>query len=64
MAEFLQMVGPEAIQNFLQNWPFAAIVVGSMWFLWRQLIHCYGKMEAITEKLLDDHLSNGSSDGG
>lgn len=61
MAEILDMIGPEALTNFLQNWPFAAIVVGSMWFLWRQLVHCYSRLEGITDKLIDDHIESDKS---
>lgn len=58
MTDFLEMVGPDAIRNFLQNWPFAAVVVGFYWFLWRQLTTCYSNAQKTLEKLLEKELSD------
>lgn len=41
MEDFLELVGPEAIRNLLQNWPFAALVVMFSVAVWRQLVLCY-----------------------
>lgn len=56
MAEFFELVGPDAVRNFLQNWPFAAVVIGCMWFLFRQLTHCYAVLEYINRVLLEREI--------
>lgn len=56
MAELVELIGPDAIRNLLQNWPFAAMLLAFFWAVWVQLKSCYSRLEYITDRLLDEQL--------
>jgi len=56
MSEILTMIGPDAIRNLLQNWPFAVVVVGYQWLLWNGLMDCHATMRDTMSRLIDHEL--------
>lgn len=56
MSELLEMIGPEALRNLLQNWPFAAALLAFMWVQIKQLNACYDTVKEVLIRLLEKEL--------
>lgn len=58
MTEFLELVGPDAIRNLLQNWPFAVVVIGGAYAMFREMVDCHKRYEFLLEKFAQKELDN------
>lgn len=58
MVEIVELLGPDAVRNLLQNWPFAGMLLYFAWLMWRRIESCYARLESITDRLLDKELKD------